>query len=136
MVDFLDKYGQTLLIIITGVFSIGLLFSIFYNPDVANSKSMNSLSQEVTTPDVPYEVPYVEPDDFEVTNAILSRNSTFNWKDYVSVHASNGLDLINYVTTDGEVDTSTTGAYPVFFNLNFNGKEIIKRAVFYVREAT
>lgn len=134
MNDFIDKYSWTLIEIIVGFFSISLIMSIFSNVVVLENQSINSIDQSIPVPHTSYNVPIIEEDDFVVTNAIINKDSVFNWKDYVSIETDFSLDVDDYIVVEGEVDTSVVGSYPLLFKLNFNGVSIIKEATFYVRE--
>lgn len=134
MSDFLAQFGKLLIYGITGTFSIFVMLSLFSNTTITTSEPFNNLKQNTPVADVAYTPPTVEEADFIVNNAILDEGATFEWKDYVEVVTSNGLDIIDYVTVDGTVDTSVPGEYPLKFTLNFNGVTIVKETTFYVRE--
>ena len=48
--------------------------------------------------------------------------------------ADNGTDLKRYIVMQGKVDTTKIGSYEVVFVLNWNGKSIVKKTIFYVEE--
>ena len=134
MDDFFSKYGWTIVEVIAGLFSVTLIFSIFSNPTLMNLESFQSIDQTTKGAHVTYDIPIVEEGNFIVDNAILEKDSTFNWKDYVHVSTSDSLDILNYVVVIGDVDTSIPGEYTLLFKLNFNGKNIEKEATFYVKD--
>lgn len=134
MNDFFSEFGWTIVEIISGLLSLMFLMSIFSNSIIINSHSMSNLEQTVTGAHVSYNIPTVDSHDFVVDNAILEKDSVFNWKDYVHVKTSNDLIIIDYVSVEGEVDTSIPGEYTLVFELNFNGKNIVKQATYYVKE--
>lgn len=134
MNDFIDKYSWTLIEFIVGFFSITLIMSIFSDAVILNNHSINSIDQSLPVPHTSYNVPIIEENDFVVTNAIVEKDSVFNWKDYVNIQTEYSLDLFEYIVVEGEVDTSHPGAYPLLFRISFNGVSIIKEATFYVRE--
>lgn len=81
-----------------------------------------------------YEVPDLSVDDFMVIKNKLNEGDNFNYKDYLSVHDTNGVDLRNFVTMEGEVNTKVPGLYDVKLILRWNAKTIIKLASFYVEK--
>lgn len=134
MDGFFEKYGWTCAQLISGLITLGLIGGIMNNVNITQSQTMSQLHQSSTNSQVEYEIPLVEEGDFVVDNAIIDVNSQFNWKDYVHVQSSNALDLIDYIVVKGEVKTSIPGAYRLEFHLNWNGKNIVKTATYYVRE--
>lgn len=134
MDDLISKFGRFAIEAVSGAFIIALTLSLFSNMTIVNSEPFNIMERGTPVANVSYTPPTVTEDDFVVTNAILDRDVVFNWKDYVSVSTSNGLDIIDYVTMSGTVDTSVPGEYPVSFTLAFNGVVIVKETTFYVRE--
>ena len=166
MRKFFAKYGWTLVYLITSVISIGMFMSIFTNSAVTESTAMQKIDQTATA-DVVYqksEVPTVSKEDFIVYNEILPLNSDFDYRDYVTVTASNGLILNSYVScrevvyydytqkkeitkridTSGNVYdssdhierkfTAESGEHELIYTLNWNGFVITKRVTFMVSE--
>lgn len=137
MKDFFSKYGWLCIEIITGSIAVAMLFGILSNDTILQSSLVQQSIGQTTISSpvhIEYEVPLVQEDDFVVDNAILELNSAFDWKDYVHVNASNGNDLIQYITVSGNVDTTHYGSYTLNFQLNWNGKSIEKQATYYVKE--
>ena len=134
MEDFFEEYGFSAVEIIQGIFIVAILFAVLTGSVLTNSATFKSIDQTTTGAQVEYIIPTVEEGDFIVENAILDLNSVFDWRDYVTVSASNSIDLKDYISVIGEVDTSVTGEYTLKFSLHFNGKTIEKEATYYVRE--
>lgn len=136
MKKFFANYGWYLIEVISGLLVIGLLMSLFTNSDIKGSDSFLSLSQTVVGANVDYTIPTVEEGDFIVENGIIDKDSVFNWKDFVSVNSTNGIDLIDYISISGDrVDTSVPGKYEIVYTLNWNGNIISKVAYIYVRDS-
>lgn len=135
MRDFFKNWAWYLVEVIFGFFSIALLFSIFSNP-VIKGTTLKNINQTVVGANVDYTLPEVKENDFVVENGTLEKGDVFNWRNYVSVKATNGIDLRDYIVVvgDDKVDTSTPGAYKVKYKLNWNGKYIEKEATYYVKE--
>lgn len=134
MDEFFEKYGWVCAQLVSGIITIGLIGGIMSNVHITQSQTMSHLHQSSTNSQVEYEIPLVEEGNFVVDNAILDLNSTFDWKNYVHVQSSNAIDLLDYIVVKGEVDTSKPGAHRLEFHLNWNGKNIVKTATYYVRE--
>lgn len=133
---FFSKYGWLCIEVLTSIISVYMILSIYTNTTLLDSDVINSIQQETVSDSaqVVYDVPIVEVDSFVVDNAILELNSNFDWKDYVHVRTSNDIDLIDYIVVDGTVDTSVSGSYELTFQLNWNGKTIVKKATYHVKE--
>lgn len=137
MKSFFKNYSWYLVEVISGFFSIALLFAVFSNTTITSGRVMGNLNQTVVGANVDYTLPEVQEGDFVVENGVLDKGSTFNWKDYVSVRSTNGIDLLNFIVVSGDtVNTSKPGVYDVTFTLNWNGKCIEKEASFYVRSSS
>lgn len=136
MKGFFSNYGWYVVDVVAGLFIIGLLMSLFSNPAIIGSEGFVRLNQTVIGSKVDYTAPTIEEGDFIVENAIVDRYGTYNWGDYVTVSSTNGLDLIDYIVVSGDtVNTSVPGRYNLTFSLNWNGKNIVKKAYVYVRDS-
>ena len=133
MSDLYSKYGWIVIEILTGVVSVALILSILFNTSSSNPELFSNISQTVEGADVTYDVPYLGQEGFKVEGAILEKDSEFNWRDYVTVRTSNGLDLEDYVIVTGEVDTGIPGKYSLLFEINFNGEKLSREAFYYVK---
>lgn len=118
---------------IAGMLSIGFIMWVCLHIGQEDYHVFSSLHQTTLASQVDYSIPVVSEHDFIVDNAILDKDSLFNWKDYVHV-SSESVNLIDYVSVSGSVDTSVVGDYTLTFRLYYNGEEIIKEATFYVKE--
>ncbi len=134
MDDFISQYQWTVIEMVFGLLSISFLFSVCSQIRIIEPITFMSIDQSVEGVQVQYDIPIVEEGDFIVDNAIIKKGDIFDWKDYVRVMDANDISLIDYVSTNGTVDTQTTGEYTLTFILNYNGKRIIKEAIFYVED--
>lgn len=133
MDDYISQYQWTIIEMISGLLSISFLFLVCSKIRIIEPISFMSIDQTSVGAQVTYNIPVVSEGDFIVDNAIVEKNTYFDWRDYVHV-SSNNVSLIDYVTVDGIVDTQTIGEYPLIFILNYNGTTIVKQAIFYVVE--
>ena len=124
------------MLLIAGVgamLGFGMLSVIFDNQILLQNEVVKFDVIEVGT-HVDYEIPKVEEGQMVVKNAIVKNDSTFDWKEHVECFADNGTDLKRYIVMQGKVDTTKIGSYEVVFVLNWNGKSIVKKTIFYVEE--
>lgn len=134
MKNFFSHYGWAIIEGICGFLILGMFIGLLSNSIMINSFSFSTLNQSVEGANIHYTIPTVQENDFVVDNAILDKNSIFDWKNYIHVQSSESHDLINYISVDGEVNTSQEGTYELKFSLNWNGKNIVKKATYYVKE--
>lgn len=136
--EFFNKYGTTLITILTGIISVFMCLAVFNTTNLGApiaDFAEQSLSQEVNadTARVDYDVADAT---IAVTNDILEYGQTFDWHDYVQVTIDGVTkpEYKEYVTMVGEVDTSSgQQSHSVTFVLNWNGKTVSRDATFYVR---
>lgn len=133
MDDYLSQFEWSVVEIVCGVLSISCLFLVCSSIRVIEPITFSTIDQTTTGAHVSYEIPVVEEDDFLVDNAILEKNSYFDWKNYVRIFDHN-ISLLDYVSVNGFVDTSHSGEYILTFTLNYNGHKIVKQATYYVME--
>lgn len=134
MDDFVSQYQWTVIEIISGILSISFLFAVCSQIRVIEPVTFLSIDQTTQGAHVLYDIYLVDEGDFTVDNAILTKGSYFNWKDYVRVYNDKNQSLIDFVSVNGFVDTQCAGEYLLTYTLHYNGETIIKQAVYYVEE--
>lgn len=161
MKQFFSKFGWTLIYLIMSVMSIALVMFIINNPQITESKVVQSLDQTTTAKQVyeKSEVPTVKTSDFNVENQIISPDTEFDYSDFADAKSSNGIDLKQYITCreiisyndngkaldhlgnvmneDETIDyklSSKRGEHDLVYTLNWNGITLSKKAKIYVND--
>ena len=134
MDDYLSQFQWSTIEIVCGVLSISFLFTVCSRIQIIEPITFATIDQTATGAHISYQIPLVEEGDFLVDNAILEKNSYFDWKDYVHITDNNNISLLDYVIVSGFVDTQNPGTYILTFTLHYNGRKIIKQASYYIVE--
>lgn len=133
MKTFMSAFASMTIAVLGTLFGLTLVVMVFDNQMLAENQVV-TFDVAATGKEMDYEVPSIDENRFIVKNDIIKKNASFNWKEYVICTSSSGIDLTRYVTIQGEVDTTKVGANEVMFILNWNGKTITKKTVFYVED--
>ena len=140
MTEFFEKYGGVIITLVAGIMSIFMLLLVFNSSSTTSTGgSVMSvvdvgLAQETTGKDaeVDYEPAQI---NFTVENAIVKKNTKFDWKDYVTVSIDGVAkdSYKKYVQPLTSVNTSRSGNHECKLQLNWNGKSIVKTMTVFVR---
>lgn len=129
MSELIKEYGKAVLSILTGLVAVALLFIVL------SGGSYSGMGKGLDEKFI-CEYPPVEQPHIETFNETIPANSDFDWKDYVIATDSRGNSLINYVHTEGEIDTSKLGIQVIGFSLQYRGQTKRAYAFMVVQEVS
>ena len=82
MDDYISQYQWTIIEMISGLLSISFLFLVCSKIRIIEPISFMSIDQTSVGAQVTYNIPVVSEGDFIVDNAIVEKNTYFDWRDY------------------------------------------------------